>query len=459
MHLFCGTSAAPDKIKDEQKMTQIINFTKETLNSLRVPLKGRAYYKDLKEKGLSLYITSTRHITFFVRKRVHCKDERLVLGTFPEISIENARKKAIQIKAVVAQGQNPNQEKLKLNKDMTFHEMFTQFMERYSKVSKRSWIYDEREVNKFLSHWFKRKSLTISKQEIQLLHEKIRTDNGLYQANRLLERIRVIYNKNIEWGWAGTNPTQGIKKFKEKSRDRFLQANELPCLFEALSEEENIVARDYILISLLTGARKSNGLSMRWHDINLEAKVWRIPETKNGDSLTIPLTDQAIEILLQRKVLNKYLAENNDQYVFPGTGKEGYLADPKKAWRRIRMSATMKLWRLDDTLAEALKIKTPEYYSISELFRAIVKNAKSKKIELSTGLMDVHIHDLRRTLGSWQAATGATTAIIGKSLGHKSQQATAVYERLNIDPVRASLERATEAMFGNFKIQSNNSHQ
>ena len=71
----------------------------------------------------------------------------------------------------------------------------------------------------------------------------------------------------------------------------------------------------------------------------------------------------------------------------------------------------------------------------------------TKNINLPTGLMDIRIHDLRRTLGSWQAATGATTAMIGKSLGHKSQQATAVYEHLSIDPIRQSVERATEAMF------------
>ena len=39
----------------------------------------------------------------------------------------------------------------------------------------------------------------------------------------------------------------------------------------------------------------------------------------------------------------------------------------------------------------------------------------------------LRIHDLRRTLGSWQAATGANSYIIGKSLGHKTQQATAIY--------------------------------
>jgi integrase len=61
-------------------------------------------------------------------------------------------------------------------------------------------------------------------------------------------------------------------------------------------------------------------------------------------------------------------------------------------------------------------------------------------------LDDVWIHDLRRTLGSWQARSGASLTIIGKSLGHKSQQATAIYARLDLDPVRESMERATSAI-------------
>jgi len=59
---------------------------------------------------------------------------------------------------------------------------------------------------------------------------------------------------------------------------------------------------------------------------------------------------------------------------------------------------------------------------------------------------DLRLHDLRRTLGSWQAATGASLPIIGKSLGHSSIQATQIYARLNLDPVRASVSRAQEAM-------------
>ena len=58
-------------------------------------------------------------------------------------------------------------------------------MERYSKKHKRSWQYDEREVNKYLSHWFKLKASKITKQEIQRFHEKVGDNNGKIQANRL----------------------------------------------------------------------------------------------------------------------------------------------------------------------------------------------------------------------------------------------------------------------------------
>lgn len=62
------------------------------------------------------------------------------------------------------------------------------------------------------------------------------------------------------------------------------------------------------------------------------------------------------------------------------------------------------------------------------------------------GITDLRLHDLRRTLGSYQAATGANSYIIGRSLGHKSTQSTAIYARLNIDPVRDSVEKAAKAI-------------
>ena len=67
------------------------------------------------------------------------------------------------------------------------------------------------------------------------------------------------------------------------------------------------------------------------------------------------------------------------------------------------------------------------------------------------GIKDIRLHDLRRTLGSWQAATGANSYIIGRSLGHKNQQSTAIYARLSIDPIKESVEKAAQAMLKHAK--------
>ena len=136
---------------------------------------------------------------------------------------------------------------------------------------------------------------------------------------------------------------------------------------------------------------------MRWQDISFERAVWYIENTKNSDSISIHLGEEALKIL-QKRFENRY-----STWVFPSrTSASGHIEEPRKAWMRLLKHADIK---------------------------------------------DLRIHDLRRTLGSWQAATGANSYIIGKSLGHKTQQATAIYARLNLDPVRESVNKATSAMF------------
>jgi integrase len=70
------------------------------------------------------------------------------------------------------------------------------------------------------------------------------------------------------------------------TRDRFLQADELPRFFQSLAEEPSIAMRDFILLALLTGARRANVCAMHWREIDLAAGVWRLPDTKNGTPQT-----------------------------------------------------------------------------------------------------------------------------------------------------------------------------
>lgn len=430
-------------------MDKRINFTQKAIDALPIPETGKRYYfYDTKIDGLEVMVTHNGIKSFKVYRKFEGKPVRVTLGKYPTLTVEQARNKAKLVNADFARGINPNEEKKRVSNEYTFRELFDRYVEDYAKPNgNKSWEEDVKDVNRNLSHWFKKKISTISKDEISRLHADFGNKRGIYGANRLLDRINAIFNKATEWGWEGTNPAKGVKKFRMQSRDRFLQATELPAFFQALQEEENEVAKDYILISLLTGARKGNVLAMRWEQINFQEKTWRIPETKNREPLTIPLAPQAIEILAGRR------KATNSAWVFPsGTSQSGHLQDPKKAWKRLLQRA--EIFQLIDHIGKAKKWnelsiaqeKEQAKDSLQKSLETYREAARKQGIE-TIGISDLRLHDLRRSLGSWQAATGATTAIIGKSLGHKSPRATAVYERLNIDPVRDSVETAANALF------------
>ncbi|MCP4701229.1 MAG: site-specific integrase [Gammaproteobacteria bacterium] len=378
-------------------MTNKINFTKAALNKLPVPPKGkRAYYYDAKTRGLGIAVTSAGTQTFILYRKINGKPERITLGHYPDISIEEARGLAYEALAAIARGENPNDRRRLARAEWTLKYLFAEYLERYAKTYKRSWQEDEAQFKRYLLPWQDRKLSAIHKKDVQSLHAKVGEKHGKYAANRMLALLRVVFAKAGEWGWDGQNPVTGVKQFSEQDRERFLLADELPRFFRALEEEPNHTARDYVLLSLLTGARRSNILAMRWRDINFENATWLIPATKNGTPQTVPLISEAMAILKQRET-------NCDgaEFVFPGTGKTGHLAEPKTAWQRI-------------------------------LSRA--------------GIENLRLHDLRRSMGSWQAATGANLSVIGKTLHHKDVASTMIYARLDLDPVRQAMETAAKAM-------------
>lgn len=380
-------------------MANILNFTKAVLINIPLPEAGRTEYHDIRVPGLQIRVTQNGVKTFSVYKRVKGgSPQRITLGRFPDMSIEQARVQAAAILSEIASGGNPAEIKRAHKAELTFAELFVIYLERHAKVRKKTADEDEQRYEQYLAKGLGRNKLSsIDRHVISALHDNITSMGRPAVANRVLALISTVFGRGLEWGIVKVNPCIGIRRNREVSRDRFLQSDELPKFFQALELETNVTARDYFWISLLTGARRANVLSMKWAEINLSDAIWRIPETKNGTPQNIPLPLEAIQLLEQRKDQ----ADNTSIYVFPGDGSTGHLVEPFKAWKRI-------------------------------LNRA--------------GLEDLRIHDLRRTLGSWQAKTGASLVVIGKSLNHKSTQTTSIYSRLDMDPVRQSMQIATRAM-------------
>lgn len=370
------------------------DFTRERLEDIR-PIERRQYFYDT-ESDLELMVTPKGAKTFYAYKwnRKRGIPDRSMIGRFGELTIHQARRECAKLVAQFTMGLDPNAEKRAIRAEMTLGELFQHCMDTEYRIHNKSWREYQNIYNRYLSHWKNRPISELSQSHVQTHHARLGKDNGIYSANRMLQLLSSLMNRAIARGWEHPNPCKGVRKFREKSRDRFLEADELPRFFKAVHEEENETVRDFVLVALLTGARRSNVLAMRWDDISLERAEWRIPETKNGESQRVALAGEAVRILRARE-------ENGSEFVFPSDSADGHLNDPKKGWQRILKRA---------------------------------------------GIANLRLHDLRRSLGSWQAATGANLSVIGKTLGHKSVSATAIYARLNLDPVRSAVESATNAM-------------
>jgi len=374
-----------------------LNFTQKALDGLS-PQPQRYYVHDTKIRGLCLSVFSSGTKTFMLYRKVNDKPVRITLGRFDDLTIEQARKQAEAFNNEIAQGNNPREAINSKRKELTFDDFFQVYLEKHALPHKKAAWFDQEQYARHIKTPLGAKKLSdITRITVQDFHTNLGITSGKTSANRVIDIVASVLSKAIEWGYlAGTNPAK-IKKFKLQSRDRFLTSEELPRFFQALQQEENETLRDYILLSLLTGARKANVLAMRWDQIDLTRGEWRIPETKNGESQRVVLSSEAAQILTARE--QHY---GQSPWVFPSTGASGHLQDPKKGWQRLLQRAE---------------------------------------------LQDVRIHVLRRTLGSWQAATGANGFVIGKSLGHKSMRATEIYARVDLDPVRHSVQTATRAMF------------
>jgi integrase len=427
-----------------------INFTKSDLNKIVPPTTGRIEYRDTKVAGLQLRVSSTGVKTFSVYRwgKATGKPERVTIGRFPDVSVEAARAKATEIVASFAMGESPNEAKRKARAELTFANLFDLYIERHSKVHKRTWREDQSKYEQYLCsekdgvNLAAKKLSAIERTDIARLHAKIGKDHPI-TANRVIALVSSIFGRAITWDiYDKINPATKIKKFKENSRERFLQRDELPRFFAALNTEPNDVIRRFFLISLLTGARRGNVLTMRWDCLDSKNLTWKIPglQSKNGAPLTVMLSPEVYELLIECKI------GNDTEWVFPGTGKAGHLADPKKAWKR--MLDTDELSQLSQRIRLAgYDVDANEGDSLETALLQARTQAKLHKIDANGARMeDLRPHDLRRTLGSYQAITGASLPVIGKSLGHKSQAATLIYARLDWDPVRLSVNKATQAM-------------
>jgi integrase len=360
-----------------------VKLTKRHIDALVHPKSGQIIARDSELAGFGIRVTSGTK-TFIVERRVGGRLYRITIGSYGPLTIERARQKAMPILEKLAKGEPIASER----GGLTFGEFSDLYLEKFA-IRKKSYPLEAHYLKRHLSRWKNWKLSAITRKDIAFLHAKIGKKHPT-NANRVLSLLRIMFRHAASLGFIhGESPASGIAAFPETSRDRFVQPHELPKLFKAMKAEPNPYIKAALMMGLLTGARRSEVLSAQWSDLDLAVGSWRIPQTKSGQWHLLPLPGPLIQILvdLPRMMSNPYL--------FVGRHGKGHLKNISRGWGRIRKEA---------------------------------------------GLSDVRIHDLRRTLGSWIAGTGVSLQVIGKILNHRQPSTTAIYSRLNLDPLREVLE-------------------
>lgn len=383
--------------------TERIKFTQKTIDGLPLPTSGqKVYYDTDSNDGLCLITSYGGAKTYFMQMYFRGRGIKTKIGSANIIKLAEAKLKAHTLREQAEQGIDPSQERNEALRDMTLKQFFYDvYFSRHVKVHTRpkTQAKDETMFRNNLTIFHNRKMMSITKADVERLHVELRDKISLYTANRAISMLKHMYNKAIEWGYPAhsSNPAVGIKMFREKSRERFLQPDEIQCFFAALAEEPNETFRNYVLLSLFIGQRRQNMLSMRWSNVDLKLGVVSFPDSKNGDPQRIPLITQAWDIL---KEMHRHAT---DDWVFPSQNgsKSGHVEDFHRPWY------------------------------------ALLKRA---------GIEDFRFHDLRRTFGSYQAINNAGPFIMQKALGDKTMAAVRVYARLTMDPIRDSIQRGADKM-------------
>jgi integrase len=386
-----------------------LRFIKAKLDELPLPPNGkRTFFYDSDTPGLALLVTSEGRKTFFLYKKVAGKPIQRKIGEYPSMPIDYARRKVNQMLGNLAKTDDPWKQIDSLTKrdKYTLQMAFDRYIRDHA-AKRKSVDEMQKKFSRDLGQWSNRNLENISRDEVINLHQKIGKDRGLYAANRMLQLLSAIYNKMIAWDvYAGRNPAIGITKFAETPRARYLKRKELDSLVEKLVSSANRDLHDFVLLSICTGARKSNIYAMRWDEIDLKDATWTSPgeKQKNGQPKVFSLTDREVRILKSRK------RGSDLEWVFPSDGEKsgrksasGHIVDLKKQWMRLRSDA---------------------------------------------GLPDIHIHDLRRTLASWMVKAGVDQKQVQSALNHKDLRTTAfVYAHADDESERIAKNQTHELMF------------
>lgn len=395
--------------------------------------------KDL--PGFHVRVTPDGVKTFFVRYRSTrsrgSARPRLKIGRYGELTVDKARDEAKKRLADVTLGKDPAAERRALRSAPSVQDLGDTYLLEVDARQKPKVAAENRRlwINHVLPALGRQLVTELTPAHVSKVHLSLK--DTPYQANRVLALVGSFCTFAERQGVRPrhSNPVQDIKKFPEKPRERYLTAEEMRRLGEALRRAEteglptattfkrksrgisasrrakltgrrrgpyakhssarptpaNPYAVAAIRFLVLTGWRRGEALSLRWDYLSADLHTATLPDTKTGRSVR-KIGDAA------RALLSELPRIHGSPWVFPGIDPANHLLEINRLWHSVREAS---------------------------------------------GLTDVRLHDLRHSFASVAISSGESLPMIGKLLGHKQVSTTSRYAHLADDPLQVAANKAS----------------
>lgn len=334
---------------------ETFKFTKAKLESLPSAERGQIEYGDTVVNGLRLRVGISGVKSFCISRKRNGKFIRATLGRFPDLTIDNARAKALELLGDVATtGRNPNVEK-RINEkaSVTLADALDTYIEsRDSRLSANTAKQYRSILKNFSGDWLKKPIASISRERVESRHKAVTDGTAWFgtdkstlragvgtgskaQADLWARVLRAIYRfahdhyRDDEGKTLLPDPPTMVLSTKRKwhgtvRKTERIRTNELGRWFRALSSVRDIAEQgrddiaaavcDAVEMAIFTGLRKSEILELSWDRVNLGGRYFWIDTTKNGDPLELPVTETLLKLFRRRAKMKS----GNELLVFPG---------------------------------------------------------------------------------------------------------------------------------------------
>jgi integrase len=367
----------------------------------KLPLpEQRREVPDGKISGLYLILQPGGAKSWAVRYRFGGAPKKLTLGAYPIIDLATARRRAMEVLGDLAGGKDPGALKRAAkaavkaeqgNEHDRIERVVPLFVERHAKAKNRDWHGVARALDReVVDRWKGRRLSALTRGQIHEMLDEI-SDRAPIRANRVLAAFRKLCRWSLARGLIDRDPSAGISApSPERSRDRVLDEAEIKVAwraFEAIGWPFGRIGK----LLLLTGARLGEVRGMRWNELDLAARVWRLPATrvKNARAHEVPLSDAAVEVIQGLP----HVGDAKDGYIFTTT-----IFRPVSGFSRAKRA-------IDRTILEILREET---------------EARGDDPDSVTPLPGWRFHDLRRSVATGLQRLGVRLEVTEAILNHIS---------------------------------------